>query len=193
MHCPTPELLLAAQRVLGYLYRTRHLGLFYEADELPMSGMSDSDWAVKHSTSGFVFTYCKAAISWASKRQQSVALSSCEAEIVAASEAGKEAVYLRRFFTELGLQDSTPTSLSVDNSAARDLAYNPQHHERVKHIERRHFFIRELVELESIVVPLVRTDENISDFFTKVLPPRMFIPMRNKIMNISEADSEATS
>ena len=112
---------------------------------------------------------------------------------MAASEAGKEAVYLRRFFTELGLQDRTPTSLSVDNSAARDLAYNPQHHERVKHIERRHFFIRELVELESIVVPLVRTDENISDFFTKVLPPRMFIPMRNKIMNISEADSEATS
>ena len=49
MHCPTPELLLAAQRVLGYLHRTRHLGLHYEADELPMSGMSDSDWAVKHS------------------------------------------------------------------------------------------------------------------------------------------------
>ena len=88
MHCPTPPLLLAAERVLGYLHRTRHLGLFYEAEQCPMSGMSDSDWAVKHSTSGFVFTFCKAAINWGSRRQQSVALSSCEAEIVTASEAG---------------------------------------------------------------------------------------------------------
>ena len=192
MHCPTPELLLAAQRVLGYLHRTRHLGLFYEADDLPMSGMSDSDWAVKHSTTGFTFQYCKASISWGSRRQQSIALSSCEAEIVAASEACKEGIYLRRFFQELGLQDETPTSLSVDNSAARDLAYNPQHHERMKHVERRHFFIRELVELEHLVVPLVKTDENLSDFFTKVLPPRMFIPLRNKIMNIPHGESDTS-
>ena len=99
-------------------------------------------------------------------------------------------MYLRRFFTELGLQDDTPTSLSVDNSAARDLTYNPQHHERTKHIERRHFFIRELVELEHLVVPLVKTDDNLSDFFTKVLPPRMFIHLRNRIMNIDCAISD---
>ena len=70
-----------------------------------MAGMSDSDWAVKHSTSGHVFMYNKAAITWSSKKQASVALSSCEAEIVAASEAAKEAKYLRMFLSELGLGD----------------------------------------------------------------------------------------
>ena len=96
-------------------------------------------------------------------------------------------MYLRRFLQELGLQDLTPTSLHVDNTGARDLAYNPQHHERTKHIERRHFYIRELVEMGEIVVPLVKTDDNLSDFFTKVLAPKRFVALRNKIMNISSA------
>ncbi len=65
---------------------------------------------------------------------------------MAASEASKEAVYLRRFATELGIEEDRPPSLSVDNQAARDLAFNPEHHERTKHIDRRHFYIRELVE-----------------------------------------------
>ena len=136
----------AAERVLIYLARHRDVGLRYAADERPMSGMSDSDWGVRHSTSGWVFTYSAAAISWGSKRQLSVALSSCEAEIMAASEAAKEAVYLREFLSELGAGDADPTSLSVDNKGARDLAYNPEHHSKTKHIDRRHFFVRELVE-----------------------------------------------
>jgi len=185
MAYPTPELLLAAEHVLRYLHRTRHLGLRYEADTLPLEGYSDSDWAVKHSTSGFVFQICRAAISWGSKKQKSVALSSCEAEIVAASEASKEAIYLRRFLNELGFGSDKPTPLKVDNQAARDLAYNPEHHERTKHIDRRHFYVRELVEAEELVVPFVRTADNIADFFTKPLPPRTFIPMRNIIMNMS--------
>eukprot|EP00965_Chrysotila_dentata_P012615 416146-Pleurochrysis_carterae.AAC.2 len=70
---------------------------------------SDSDWAMRHSTSGYVFLYGQAAISWASKKQPTVALSSCEAEIIAASEATKEAVYLRALFSELGIDSQQPT------------------------------------------------------------------------------------
>ena len=88
--------------MLYYLHRHRELGLRYEGDELPMHGFTDSDWDVRHSTSGFVFTLHRAAISWGSKKQTSVALSSCEAELMASSEAGKEAVYLRSFLEELG-------------------------------------------------------------------------------------------
>ena len=88
---PTPELYEAAQRVLFYLGRHGEIGLCYRGDDAPCSGMTDSDWGVKHSTSGFVFKLSQAAISWASKRQPSVALSSCEAELMAASEAAKEA------------------------------------------------------------------------------------------------------
>ena len=83
MSRPTPILLEAAERVLVYLYRNKHIGLRYLADKQPLYGMTDSNWAVRHSTSGWVFMFCSAAISWGSKRQVSVALSSCEAEIMA--------------------------------------------------------------------------------------------------------------
>ena len=99
---PTPDLYAAALRVVAYLAHHKHIGLRYECDQVPLSGMSDADWAVRHSTSGFVFSMSKAAISWGSKKQPSIALSSCESEIMAASEAAKEAVYLDRFVAELG-------------------------------------------------------------------------------------------
>ena len=157
MSRPTPELYKAATRVLFYLYRHRHVGLRYEPARVPLSGYSDSDWAVKHSTSGFIFNYCSAAISWASKKQPTIALSSCEAELMAVSEAAKEVIYLRSFLHELGVSDDAPTHLSVDNQAAHDLAYNPEHHARTKHIERRHFFVRERVESPFLSCALSRT------------------------------------
>ena len=104
---PTPALFDSALRVVCYLFRHRHVGLFYECGPSALSGMSDADWAVRHSTSGYVFTMSKAAISWGSKKQQSIALSSCEAEIVAASEAAKEAIYLDRIQAELGFKGTT--------------------------------------------------------------------------------------
>eukprot|EP00965_Chrysotila_dentata_P209998 6185623-Pleurochrysis_carterae.AAC.1 len=126
-----------------------------------------------------------AAISWSSKKQPTVALSSCEAEIVAASEATKEAVYLRALLADLGYARSTPTFLAMDNKSAIDLAYNPEYHLRSKHIDRRHFFVREKVETFDITVPFVRSADNLADFFTKPLPPRSFFPMRDLIMNVA--------
>jgi len=125
--------------------------------------MSDSDWAVRHSTSGWVFMYNSAAISWGSKKQATIALSSCEAEIMAASEAAKECVYLARFADELGfpLRDGPP-EMDVDNQSAIAVAYNPEHHPKVKHMERRHLFIQELVENLQIRVPFVKSNENLA-------------------------------
>ena len=97
MSRPTPELMDAAMRVLYYLHVHRQIGLRYQADDKAIKGMSDSDWAVRHSVSGWLFMYSSAIVSWASKRQKYVALSSCEAEIMASSEAAKEAVYLQSF------------------------------------------------------------------------------------------------
>eukprot|EP00965_Chrysotila_dentata_P153035 5057706-Pleurochrysis_carterae.AAC.1 len=133
----------AAQRVLMYLSHHRSIGLRFCRVNAPVTGFSDSNWATKHSTSGYVFMYNQAAISWASKKQPSVALSSCEAAIIAASEATKEAVYLRTLLADLDIQTPEPTPLSMDNKSAIDLAYNPEHHQRSKHIDRRHFFVRE--------------------------------------------------
>ena len=182
---PTPELMDAALQVVSYLRRTRELGLRYEATTRPVYGLSDSDWAVKHSTTGWVFMYGSAAISWSSKKQDSVALSSCEAEIMALSEAAKEGLHLDTFMSELEVkQGDSPLNLSTDNTGARDLAYNPEHHQRVKHIERRHFFIRECVENMRINVPYVNTMDNYADFFTKPLSSKPFYAFRNVIMNV---------
>ena len=180
---PTVELYEAALRVLFYLHHHRHVGLRYEADEAELAGQADSDWAVKHSTTGYVFNYSIAAISWASKKQATIALSSCEAEVVALNEAAKEGVYLRRFLADLGFPSEPPTAVATDNTGAKSLAYNPEHHERVKHVERRHFYVRELVENGLLTVPYVHTASNMADFFTKPLPAAQFYALRNRIMN----------
>eukprot|EP00965_Chrysotila_dentata_P155627 5142330-Pleurochrysis_carterae.AAC.1 len=129
--------------------------------------------------------YGQAAIMWSSKKQPTVALSSCEAEIVAASEAAKKATYLRALLDELGETSRDATSLHLDNKSAIDLAYNPEHHSRSKHIHRRHFFIRKKVESLELTVPFVRSADNLADFFTKPLPPRLFFPLRDVIMKVA--------
>eukprot|EP00965_Chrysotila_dentata_P121310 4011090-Pleurochrysis_carterae.AAC.1 len=110
--------------------------------------------------------YNQAAISWASKKQLFVALASCEAEIIAASEATKEALYLRTRFQNLGIHNEEPTALSMDNKSAIDLAYNPEHYQRSKHINRRYFFVRERVETHDITEPIVQSADKLADFFT---------------------------
>ena len=102
---------------------------------------------------------------------------------MAASEAAKEGIYLRNFAAEL---DKTlingPTPIRADNKAAIDLAYNPDHHQRTKHINRRHFFIRECVENMELSVPFVGTLDNRADFFTKALPDPAFRNFRETLM-----------
>jgi hypothetical protein len=105
---------------------------------------------------------------------------------MALSEGAKEAAHLSMLYEEIGLRDETdePVNLACDNTGARALAYNPEHHAKVKHIERRHFFVREMVENMRIRVPFVSTIDNLADFFTKPLPAKAFYPMRDQIMNV---------
>ena len=183
MSKPTDELLAAALRVLAYLSRHKQVGLRYTPCTRPLEGFADADWAVRHSQPGFVFQLGRAAVSWGSKKQVSVALSTCEAEIMAASEAAKEAIHLRARYNELSQGVSKPTRLHLDCKAAIDTAYNPLHHSKLKHVERRHFFIRQVVEDHQLIVPYVESDKNLADFFTKPLPARKFFPLRKAIMN----------
>ena len=120
---------------------------------------------------------------WGSRKQKSIALSSCEAEIIALSEAAKDVVYLRRLVAGLGDAEPSSTQLSTDSQSARDISYNPEHHDRMKHVERRHYFVRDMVESLKIEVPLVRTADNWSDFFTKTFDAKKFHAMRREIMN----------
>ena len=184
MHHPTAELLADAERVLAYLYVHRALGLTYTADMADPVAYADSDWAVRRSTSGWLVLWHNAAITWGSKQQATIALSSCEAEIMAASQAAQEVIYIRRLLTELGFEPSGPTPTSCDNKGARDTAYNPVNHDKMKHVDSRELYVRECIERGEIVVPYVRTADNLADFFTKSLPPATFFHMRDQIMNV---------
>ena len=114
---------------------------------------------------------------------------------MAASEAAKEAVYLREFLRELGFGGKTPMKIYCDNQGAVDLAYIPEHHQKTKHIDRRHFYVRELVERGQIEVPYVKTAENLADFFTKPLAEavKTFRAMRDRIMNMQQPDPDDKS
>ena len=146
-------------------------------------GYVDSNWDVA-SRAGHIFMSYQTPVCWNTGLLKSTALSSCEAEIMAGSDAAKEAIYLNRFLGEVGLSDSAPVPLRIDNQGARDLSYNPELHQRTKHIDRRHFFIREAVERMQISVPLVATADNLADFFTKPLPAKRFFALRDVIMNV---------
>ena len=95
----------------------------------------------------------------------------------------KQSTSVSGFLTELGFPLTRPVEMGCDNRGAIDLAYNPEHHQRTKHIDRRHFYVRELVEAMRIRVPFVATADNLADFFTKPLPARKFFPLRKAIMN----------
>ena len=86
-----------------------------------------------------------------------------------------------------------PTPTATNNKGAHDLSYNPEFHKRAKHIKRRHFYVRDMVEAEEIVVPLVRTDNNAADFLTKPMTPEKFFKFRNILMNIKTRGLELSA
>ena len=167
LHKPTPELIRETDYIFSYLARHPSAGLTYTREQTRLSAFADASWETRHSTSGWVVLWQSAALSWGSRQQKSIALSTCEAEIIALSEAAKDVVYLRKFKRGLGDPEPGPSTLATDSQSARDVSYNPQHHDRMKHVERRHFFVRDMVEKFEIEVPFVRTEDNLADFFTK--------------------------
>merc|ERR1712070_1045282 len=94
------------------------------------------------------------------------------------------------FRVGVGEPQSQPIHLSVDNKAAIDSSYNPENHSLSRHIEREHYFIRELVEMGRIVVPYVNSADNLADFFTKPLKPSRFFALRDRIMNVRRPSSK---
>ena len=94
---------------------------------------------------------------------------------------------MRKLVKGLGAGSSDPTMLSTDSKSARDISYNPEHHDRMKHVQRRHFFVRDMVEAFELEVPYVPTAENPADFLTKPFKsPAHFRELRNKVMNIRD-------
>ena len=143
-----------------------------------LKGYCDSDFAgdtdTRRSVSGFVIYLCGAAISWRSKGQRSVTLSSTEAEYMSISEVATEILYVAGILKFLGISVEYPITVNVDNIGAVYLSKNATTGSRTKHIDIRYHFVREYIEDEILKVVFVRSENNHADIFTKNLNKEKF-------------------
>ena len=168
---------IAVKNILKYLRRTKDAFLVYGGEEeLVVRGYTDASFQTDkddfRSQSGFVFCLNGGAVSWKSSKQETVADSTTEAEYIAASEAAKEAVWIKKFVSELGVVSSaaSPMDLYCDNNGAIAQAKEPRSHQKSKHILRRYHLIREIIDRGDVKICKVHTDLNIADPLTKPLP-----------------------
>jgi len=156
--------------ILRYLKGTQKMGLCFKGKDAKLRGYTDADLGgckgTFKSTTGYVFTVGGTAVSWASKLQKSVALSTTEAEYMAAAEASKELIWLKTFLEELGKLQAE-YSLYCDNESAVKLAKNPVYHGKTKHIGMRYHFVRGLISDGTISLKNISGAENPADMFTK--------------------------
>ena len=159
--------------ILRYLKGTLDVKLCLGGMALTLKGYCDADWGgdvnSRRSTMGYVFFLGQGAISWSSKRQPTIALSTTEAEYMAASQSVKEAIWFRELMADVGCVQERATMIICDNQGCIALAKNPKHHSRTKHIDVQHHFIREKVEEEVIELRYCPTQEMVADVLTKAL------------------------
>jgi len=154
--------------------------------ENKLVGFSDADWAgdcdSRKSTSGFVFMYAGGPVSWGSKRQTCVALSTSEAEYVALSVTVQEGLWLHRMLNEvLDVPRGKGLLVFEDNRSCIQMTKNPIHHGRSKHIDIKFHFIRDEVRKGNVCVEYLETDKMVADAMTKPLPGPRFGQLRSML------------
>ena len=186
MQRPRRPHLDAIRRILRYVQGTLSFGIFYEAGKKnELVGFCDADYAgdlsTRRSTTGYVFSLGSGAISWCSKRQPTVSLSTTEAEYRAAAMAAQETVWLVQLLKDLNQTLNGVVKIYSDSESAIQLAENPVFHARTKHIEIHYHFIREKVLREEISLRSIHTDEQVADVLTKGLCLKKFVKFRKKL------------
>lgn len=185
VNSPKQQHVNAAKRILRYLIDTKDLCIVY-SESSSLVGYSDSDFAsdidTRRSTTGYIFLLNGGPITWSSQKQKTIALSTTEAEFVAASESAKEIIWLRQLLSDLGeIYDCV--TLHVDNQSAIKLINNPIYHKRTKHIDVKYNFIREKVEAGLIKIKYISSSNQLADILTKSLPVQAFIFLRNHLLS----------
>ena len=164
----------AVKRILRYLNGTVHFGLTYMRHESEkLVGYSDADWAGdlddRISTSGYIFKLSGGPISWRSKKQTCVALSTAEAEYMALACAVQEAIWLERLVSDLLGSNEEPVTVYEDNLSTICMGKNQQYHGRTKHISIKYHFVREKVAADVVRIPYCKSENMLADIFTKPL------------------------
>ena len=189
---PTQQHWVALKRILRYLKGTSNYGLSYKGDVGgEITGYSDADWAGnitdRKSTSGYVFMQAGAAISWKSRKQSCVALSTAEAEYIALSAAVQEALWLQQLTSDLFNTHAKAMTIFEDNQSTIALAKSQHTHGRTKHVDIKYHFIRDEVEAGQIKISYCPTEDMIGDMFTKGLAIQKFQKFR-ELVGIIELD-----
>jgi hypothetical protein len=186
MHCLSKDHMDAVGRILQYLKSAPGRGLMFSKNgHLDIEGYTDANWAGnlfdRKSKSGY-FTFVGGnLVTWRSKKQKVVALSSAEAEFKGMAKGLCELLWIRRLLSEIGFTPKSGMNLYCDNKVAIAISQNPIQHDRTKHIEiDRHFIIQNLEE-GVICFPFVRSKDQLADMLTKVVSNKNFRDSLNKL------------
>ena len=176
----------AGKRVLRYIKGTFDHGILYKQVETPrLIAYCDSDYGGSiddsQSISGYVFSFGSGMISWQSKKQKVVALSSAEAEYMSITLVGCQAIWMRGILKELKHPQEKPTVIYCDNKSAIALTKNPVYHGKNKHVRIKYHFIRELVSHGEVEVIFCKSNDQAADVLTKALKIGDFVKMKDKL------------
>ena len=180
LHAPEDGHWRAAKPVLRYLAGTLDMGLcFGGGGELEVCCDADfaSERETRRSTTGGLFCWNGAAVSWSSRRQPTVSTSTAEAEYISAAAATKEALWYRKLLVDLG-EPLTTLKIGEDNNACLAMVNNPEGTVRAKHIDMAHHMVRDRVARGEVAFYRVPTAEMAADGFTKPLPAAAFTEFR---------------
>jgi hypothetical protein len=183
----------AAKRVLRYLSGTRSLGVKYSGintvksfSGIEIEGFSDADWANdrgdRKSISGWVVKLFGSVVSWSAKKQSTVSLSTCEAELYALCELTKEILWLRGLMSELGMQLSAPSTVHCDNQSTVVISKNGIKNERTKHIDVKYNFVVDTIAKGQVKPQWIASTDQQADIFTKPLSTVVFERLRYQLM-----------
>ena len=171
---------VAIKNILKYLRRTKDVFLIYGDGDLIFNGHSDARFQSNRddskSQSGYMFTLNGGAVDLKSSKKETTTDSTTKSEYIAATEAAKEAVWIKKFITELGVVPSIvhPILLYCDNNGAIAQTKEPRSHQRSKHVLRRYHLIREIISKNDVKIEKIPTDQNIADPLTKPLPQKKY-------------------
>lgn len=165
----------AVKRIMRYLKGTIDYKLIYEkGNNNDLHGYCDSDWASdidkRRSCTGYLFKMSGGAITWSSKRQPTIALSTTEAEYMAMTSAIQESIWLKQLSSEIDHRSSNAITLYCDNQGAINLAESDAFRPRTKHIDIKYHFVRKNIEDKIVNVKYISTDKMIADNLTKAVP-----------------------
>jgi len=182
---PRESHLIAVKRIIKYVASSSSIGLWYpKRGDFNLLGYSDADLAGcrvdRKSTSGTCQLLGNRTVSWFSRKQSTVALSTTEAEYVALGSCCSQILWIKQQLQDFGIEDSC-TEIRCDNTSAINLTKNPILHSRAKHIEIRHHFIRDHIQNGEISIQFVDSKSQLADIFTKPLEKNQFDFIRSRL------------